>query len=171
MRLPLVHFLQQPGMDRQLPDRKTVINLHKPLKFFGVIDSYSGFYGDVPITVLEHALQKALKPLQIPQSAGSPAFSGNCSGRTAQVDIDFLIAKRSQLLLEAVKILCRNCHNLWNKPVFPIMLRQDLGDFLVTYCPLGTGRQKWSVVLIYSRSKILMEHVPEQIPGNTLHWG
>ena len=156
-------------MYSQLLHRILIIYIQQSVKFFRVVDSDSGLDGDISVPILIYTVQKALQPLQITESACPLPLGSYCPGGTAQIDIDFLIAKIPQLLLKAVEILCRNSHNLRNQIIAFVMLRQHLSYLFIIYCPFRTGRKKRCVVFVRSCPEKFMKGISEQIPCYALH--
>ena len=137
----------------QFFQRILVIDIQKLFELFLIIFAASCFDRDFHIELIENFGKEMIQFIGIKQKTGSPFPVYNCFRRAAEIQIDFFIAKSSQLPGKADKVFGTICQDLWNCVHAFIIIRKDLIPFLSAEFSFRIWIQEWGEIFIHGFKK------------------
>ena len=170
VRLSLIVFFSRARMDDYLGNRVLIINLHQCIPFFRTLDPDPRFDGNAQIRIPKNLIQKAIQLLYIRKHACAASTCHHCAGRTAQIQVYFLIPilrQRLRRLHEAYRIARQN---LRNELLYLIVLGKNIPQLPFPQSMLLIRHNERRKIPIRPR-KIRIQRMSENVSGHPLQRG
>ena len=134
--LSLIVFFSRARMDDYLGNRVLIINLHQRIPFFRTLDPDPRFDRNAQIRIPKNLIQKTIQLLYIRKHACAASTCHHCAGRTAQIQVYFLIPILRQRLCRLHEAHRIARQNLRNELLYLIILGKNVPQLLFSQCML-----------------------------------
>ena len=117
-------------MDDKLAQGIAAVYRQQPFKLRRVLHPQPRLDGDTSVKAGEYLAEKAVERLRVAQLAGALSLGRDRPGRTAEIQIDLLIAQRAQLARRPEKILRVAAEQLRHQRHALVVFRQKVAELL-----------------------------------------